>query len=535
MNAYPDTLQGRLGALLGDPQSVYGLGVSGLSISDYLALSRLARDEFKPAAAVFLLSDGDISESILDQTGHYSFSAKRRWRCVELSSARRRQHLPQHPHAHRRHLALSLSAGEPRAVAAASLPRGRSAKLRQQRRSRRSARTRRLYPVVDYFLRNLPATLGLPPRCIVFLLDSDRYAIYKPELASKRIDDPQLRDYFQREATARGFRVADLDPIFRRSVCARQGQIRLLAARSALERRGAQRRGDDRLPAPVRHARRELPPRQTGRDAMNAGIRAVLRTLSPAGSRARLSILIFHRVHPVPDSLYPDEPDARRFTEILDWAANWFNVLPLPEAVERLRSGSLPDRAAAITFDDGYADNCVVALPILRQHGMHATFFVATAFMNGGRMWNDTVIEAVRRVATPEFDLERAKLGGLPNRIARREARDGRGDSRRDQVPASRRAGRRGERDQGCRRGTAAGRSHDERRPGAPPARRRDGDRRPHANASHPREMHTLGRRSRDRERARRSRRLAGTPSTAIRLPQRQSPGGTTLRRTWTW
>ena len=72
-----------------------------------------------------------------------------------------------------------------------------------------------LYPVVDYFLRNLPATLGLPPRCVVFLLDSDRYAIYKPELASKRLDDPQLRGYFQREATARGFRVADLDPIFR--------------------------------------------------------------------------------------------------------------------------------------------------------------------------------------------------------------------------------------------------------------------------------------------------------------------------------
>jgi peptidoglycan/xylan/chitin deacetylase (PgdA/CDA1 family) len=144
---------------------------------------------------------------------------------------------------------------------------------------------------------------------------------------------------------------------------------------------------------------------------MNAGIRTVLRALSPAGSRARLSILIFHRVHPVPDSLYPDEPDARRFTEILNWAGNWFDVLPLPEAVERLCSGSLPDRAAAITFDDGYADNCVVALPILQQHGMHATFFVATAFMNGGRMFNDTVIEAVRRVATPKFDLTAAKLG----------------------------------------------------------------------------------------------------------------------------
>lgn len=144
---------------------------------------------------------------------------------------------------------------------------------------------------------------------------------------------------------------------------------------------------------------------------MNAGIRGVLSTISPAGSRARLSILIFHRVHAVPDSLYPDEPDARRFREILDWARNWFNVIPLPEAVEKLRTRRLPARAAAITFDDGYADNYVVALPILRQLGLHATFFIATGFMNGGRMFNDTVIEAVRRVDTPEFDLAAAKLG----------------------------------------------------------------------------------------------------------------------------
>ena len=36
MNGYDDTLQGRLGVLLGAPRKVYGLGVSGLSISDYL-------------------------------------------------------------------------------------------------------------------------------------------------------------------------------------------------------------------------------------------------------------------------------------------------------------------------------------------------------------------------------------------------------------------------------------------------------------------------------------------------------------------
>jgi len=112
--------------------------------------------------------------------------------------------------------------------------------------------------------------------------------------------------------------------------------------------------------------------------------------------------------------MFPGEPDAKRFATTLGWVSSWFNVLPLQEAVTRLRTGSLPSRAASITFDDGYADNCLVALPILMQSKLHATFFIATGFLNGGRMWNDTVIEAVRRTAKPELDLTHVKLGRYP-------------------------------------------------------------------------------------------------------------------------
>lgn len=133
--------------------------------------------------------------------------------------------------------------------------------------------------------------------------------------------------------------------------------------------------------------------------------------LSPAGARARLSLLIFHRVLPQPDPIFPDEIDAARFDTMLAWLKDWFNVLPLDEAVQRLRQGALPARAAAITFDDGYADNHDVALPILQRHGLTATFFVATGFLDGGRMWNDTVIEAVRGCAAPTLDLTALGLG----------------------------------------------------------------------------------------------------------------------------
>lgn len=145
--------------------------------------------------------------------------------------------------------------------------------------------------------------------------------------------------------------------------------------------------------------------------------------ISPAGRRAKLSVLIFHRVLSEVDPLFPQEVDARKFSQLCGWLARWFNVMPLDQAVTALRSGTLPARAAVITFDDGYADNCHVALPILQRHGLTATFFIATGFLDGGRMWNDTIIEAVRNCQLPVLDLSGLGLGrhGLGS-IADRQA-----------------------------------------------------------------------------------------------------------------
>lgn len=140
-------------------------------------------------------------------------------------------------------------------------------------------------------------------------------------------------------------------------------------------------------------------------------IRNALNIVSPRGTRGRLSILIFHRVLPQPDPLSPAEPDAQHFDQLMRWVKSWFNVIPLDHAAEALRADELPARAAAITFDDGYADNRTIALPILQKHGLTATFFIATGFLDGGRMWNDTVIEAIRATNDPQLDLSALNLG----------------------------------------------------------------------------------------------------------------------------
>jgi peptidoglycan/xylan/chitin deacetylase (PgdA/CDA1 family) len=126
-----------------------------------------------------------------------------------------------------------------------------------------------------------------------------------------------------------------------------------------------------------------------------------------------LSILVYHRVVAEPDPLAPDEVCAAEFDWQLDVLKRWFTVLPLEEAAASLSRGTLPVRSACVTFDDGYADNVTVALPVLLRRKVPATFFVATSFLDGGRMWNDSVIETVRRARGDTLDARFIGLDSL--------------------------------------------------------------------------------------------------------------------------
>lgn len=126
---------------------------------------------------------------------------------------------------------------------------------------------------------------------------------------------------------------------------------------------------------------------------------------------ARLQILIFHRVLPSPDPLFTGVPDALRFRRLLRMIKALYRVLPLDEALSLLRAGRLPAGSVAITFDDGYEDNFSVALPILKEEGVPATIFVATRFLDGGRMFNDTVWESFRNTTCGGVDLDFIGLG----------------------------------------------------------------------------------------------------------------------------
>lgn len=216
MNEYDDTLQGQLGRKINSQHSVYGLGVSGLSASDYLALSRLAKDEFNPVAVVFLMVDGDLSESLAPHLGYHSLVPDgdalkavyapltgeskvkriRKW-VGDISLYRYFQvNLQFDPHQIKKKL---LGEADPQLT-----PENSMKGPENQRR------------IADWLMAELPAALGLPPECIVFLMDSDRYAIYKPDQASSPKDSPEVRRYFVERGEKLGFKISDLDPVFRK-------------------------------------------------------------------------------------------------------------------------------------------------------------------------------------------------------------------------------------------------------------------------------------------------------------------------------
>lgn len=104
--------------------------------------------------------------------------------------------------------------------------------------------------------------------------------------------------------------------------------------------------------------------------------------------RSRLLILCYHGVslvdeHEWDNALYISPALFERRMATLK--AGGYNVLPLGEALERLRAGSLPHRSVAITFDDGVWDFYPQAYPVLKKYGFPATVYLTTYYCNAGR------------------------------------------------------------------------------------------------------------------------------------------------------
>jgi peptidoglycan/xylan/chitin deacetylase (PgdA/CDA1 family) len=133
------------------------------------------------------------------------------------------------------------------------------------------------------------------------------------------------------------------------------------------------------------------------RGARSLALRAV-KTMAAAGDVVRrpadgVIVLIYHRVGGG-SGTEVDLP-SQVFDEQMAWLAASGRVVTLDAAVDVLAGDAdgpgadLPDAPIVVTFDDGTADLADVATPILERHGVPATVYLATRFVDEGVSFPD--------------------------------------------------------------------------------------------------------------------------------------------------
>lgn len=188
---------------------VYSIGLSGAPLSQYLIFAQFARDTFRADAMAFVIISNDFDESLLkykaDPRFHY-FDGNGELQRIDYEIPTLKKVL-RHS-ALMRYLVLNLEPARALEVIRGLGQRPDAALAEPRVEDSKKA--------IVYFLDQLPSRAGLASDAIVFVLDAVRPAIYAPEALQKAADGyhARMRRYFAEQASARGYHVLDMQPVF---------------------------------------------------------------------------------------------------------------------------------------------------------------------------------------------------------------------------------------------------------------------------------------------------------------------------------
>lgn len=129
--------------------------------------------------------------------------------------------------------------------------------------------------------------------------------------------------------------------------------------------------------------------------------------------QSALTILAYHRVLPPVDAeTFCFDIDLLSATPAeFDWQMRYIKRHMNPIGPRQLLAAlagrqELPPRAVMVTFDDGYDDCVLHALPILEPLGMEAVVFVSTGYIDSQQtFWFDRLAHAVLRTEATSLEL----------------------------------------------------------------------------------------------------------------------------------
>lgn len=125
-------------------------------------------------------------------------------------------------------------------------------------------------------------------------------------------------------------------------------------------------------------------------------LKGVRRRLRRWVDARRPIVLLYHRVADLEHDPWKLAVTSAQFAEQIEALKRQRTVVPLTRLAEELARGRTPNRWAAVTFDDGYADVHSVARPILERHDCAATLFVTSgAIGSAAGFWWDRLARAI--------------------------------------------------------------------------------------------------------------------------------------------
>ena len=138
-----------------------------------------------------------------------------------------------------------------------------------------------------------------------------------------------------------------------------------------------------------------------------------------ATSSSALVVLTYHRIAERGTNRFYDpviSAAPQSFRAQVAWLHDRMRVLTLGDLDAWIQAGTpCTEPAALVTFDDGYRDNFDIAVPILKELNVPATFFIPTGFLESPKLpWWDHVAYVIKKTPRRRLELRRSPNGDDP-------------------------------------------------------------------------------------------------------------------------
>lgn len=119
---------------------------------------------------------------------------------------------------------------------------------------------------------------------------------------------------------------------------------------------------------------------------------------------------MYHYVRDLALSRYPKIKglDTSGFRRQLDYLEDRYTIVTMDDVVAATQGEDLPDDAALLTFDDGYAEHYTTVFPILHQRGLQGSFFPPVETIEQGRLLDVNRVHFILATAPSSAELAAA-------------------------------------------------------------------------------------------------------------------------------